>query len=168
MTSRKTYRCAGVELSIHLNRVDAGPPEVFRVAIGDAEMDIRVRAITPDTLYIVQDGRSRIVHLRRSGSQTRVAISGRVYDLASGEERRAQSPVQLGSPELRSPMPGTILEILVSEGQRVAAGDDLVILEAMKMENRIRAELAGSVQAVAVAAGDRVESGDVLVRILAD
>jgi glutaconyl-CoA decarboxylase len=62
-------------------------------------------------------------------------------------------------------MPGTILDVKVSAGQTVAAGELLCILEAMKMENEIFAPCAGTVSSVAVSKGATVNPGDVLVVI---
>ena len=62
-------------------------------------------------------------------------------------------------------MQGTIVKVLVSEGQSVNAGDAVVVLEAMKMENQIQADKAGTVKRINVKAGDKVGSGDVLVVI---
>ena len=64
-------------------------------------------------------------------------------------------------------MPGQVLKILVSAGQNVSAGDPLIILEAMKMEQTIRASMAGIVQSVLVTTGQVVSPGDVLVEISA-
>jgi acetyl-CoA/propionyl-CoA carboxylase biotin carboxyl carrier protein len=75
-------------------------------------------------------------------------------------------PVGTGSPgEVTAPMQGTIVQILVEEGQEVQPGDVLCILEAMKMENQIIAESAGIVAEVRCKVGDSVGSGDVLVVI---
>ncbi len=64
-----------------------------------------------------------------------------------------------------APMQGTIVKVLVEVGQEVKAGDAVVVLEAMKMENQLQADKAGTVSAVKVKAGDKVGSGDVLVVI---
>ena len=66
---------------------------------------------------------------------------------------------------VESPMPGTILNVCVSNGASVKAGDVLVVLEAMKMENEIKAAADGTVTAVHVRKGDSVESGSPLVTI---
>ena len=62
-----------------------------------------------------------------------------------------------------APLPGTIKQVLVSVGQEIAAGDTVVVMEAMKMENNITAEFGGKVTAVKVAVGDQVQSGQALV-----
>ena len=64
-------------------------------------------------------------------------------------------------------MPGQVLKVLVSNGQQVSAGDPLVILEAMKMEQTLRASTDGVVETVLVKQGDVVAPGDRLVEIAA-
>ncbi|MGY6500942.1 MAG: acetyl/propionyl/methylcrotonyl-CoA carboxylase subunit alpha [Acidimicrobiales bacterium] len=63
------------------------------------------------------------------------------------------------------PMQGTIVKVLVEEGQEIEIGQPVVVLEAMKMENNIAAEKAGTVSAVKVAVGDSVGAGDIVVEI---
>ena len=70
-----------------------------------------------------------------------------------------------GSGDVSVPMQGTIVKVLVEVGQDVEAGQAVVVLEAMKMENQIAAEKAGKVKEVRVAAGDTVGSGDIVVVI---
>jgi acetyl-CoA/propionyl-CoA carboxylase biotin carboxyl carrier protein len=70
-----------------------------------------------------------------------------------------------GSGNVEAPMQGTIVKVLVEVGDEVEAGTGVVVLEAMKMENKINANSAGTVAAVKVAAGDTVGGGDVLVVI---
>ncbi len=66
---------------------------------------------------------------------------------------------------VEAPMPGTILKILVSNGQAVKKGDAVVVLEAMKMENEITAPQDGTVTSICVNTGDSVDAGKVLVTI---
>ena len=81
--------------------------------------------------------------------------------------RRQHHPGVLGSGSGRVtvPMQGTIVKVNVEVGQAVEAGETVVILEAMKMENAVNAEKSGVVKAVKVATGDQVTAGDVVVEI---
>jgi len=65
--------------------------------------------------------------------------------------------------KLKAPMPGKVLEVMVTPGQEVAKGEGLVILEAMKMENVLKAEEGGTVKSVNVSVGDAVEKNNVLI-----
>ena len=76
--------------------------------------------------------------------------------------KAAAAPVAAGT-KVNAPMPGTILDVKVSQGQAVKKGDILLILEAMKMENEILAPQDGSIAQVHVSKGASVNSGDVLV-----
>lgn len=73
------------------------------------------------------------------------------------------APVAAGDKAIVSPMPGTVLDVRVSAGQAVKAGDILLILEAMKMENEILAPHDGTIDTVSVTKGASVNSGDPLV-----
>lgn len=77
----------------------------------------------------------------------------------------AAAPAAAGSVSVDAPMPGNILDIKVSNGASVKAGDVLVILEAMKMENDIVAPQDGTVASVNVNKGDTVEAGQTLVSL---
>ncbi|MEG1753848.1 MAG: biotin/lipoyl-containing protein [Christensenella sp.] len=77
----------------------------------------------------------------------------------------AAAPAPVGGTQITSPMPGTILDIKVTQGQQVAEGDVLVILEAMKMENEIMAPNAGTVVSISAIKGSNVDTGDLLVVI---
>ncbi len=68
----------------------------------------------------------------------------------------------------KAPMPGLVVRVEVEPGQAVAAGDGLVVVEAMKMENELRAAYRGIVEHVHVKAGDRVEKGAPLVSLSAE
>lgn len=76
---------------------------------------------------------------------------------------KADSPA--GANTVTAPLPGTITQILVKVGQEVKAGDTVVMMEAMKMENCITAEYDGAVKAILVQQGAQVQSGEVLVEM---
>ena len=68
-----------------------------------------------------------------------------------------------GSADVKAPLPGNIFKIMVSEGDAVAKGDTVLIMEAMKMENEVKAEKDGVVKEIKVAEGDAVLQSDVLI-----
>ena len=82
-------------------------------------------------------------------------------------EKKEAKPI--GAPSegeaVNSPMQGTILDVLVKVGDEVKGGDNLVILEAMKLENEIKAPKDGKVLAISVSKGDAVNAGDALITL---
>ena len=70
-----------------------------------------------------------------------------------------------GANAVTAPLPGTITQILVKVGQQIKAGDTVVMMEAMKMENSITAEYDGTVKAILVQQGAQVQSGEALVEM---
>jgi len=68
------------------------------------------------------------------------------------------------SREISAPIPGVIIEIAVKSGDRVAYGQELCVLEAMKMKNSIRANRDGIIQEILVSNGDQVKHGQILIR----
>lgn len=106
-----------------------------------------------------RDRGERIVHV--NGAAVRVLLAegrgaGRRGELGGGAA---------GAMRVVAPMPGRIVKVLAGTGDAVAAGQGLVIVEAMKMENELRAPRAGTVTEVRVAGGASVEAGAVLVVI---
>ena len=77
--------------------------------------------------------------------------------------KAAPAAAPAGGTKITSPLPGSVIKVLVSEGQAVKKGDTLLTLESMKMENAIMAECDGSVSKIAVTAGQNVMQDDILV-----
>lgn len=95
----------------------------------------------------------------------KVSDGGDVSQLTAAAPTSAPAaPAGAGTP-VTAPLAGTIWKVLVSEGQTVAAGEVLLILEAMKMETEIRAAQAGTVRGIAVKVGDAVAVGDTLMTL---
>jgi biotin carboxyl carrier protein len=82
---------------------------------------------------------------------------------ASSAPVPARTPASPGDMQVRAPMPGLVLEVIVSVGQRVSPGDVLLRVEAMKMENDIKSHAEGTVKEILVAQGSEVLEGDVLM-----
>ena len=98
-------------------------------------------------------------------------VNGRLYKV-NIEDQYDQLLKQLGLDnlqaskvhEIKAPMPGLVLNVLVAAGQEVKKGDNLLVLEAMKMENIIKSTTDGTIKAVAVNQGDKVEKNAVLLQ----
>jgi pyruvate carboxylase subunit B len=118
------------------------------------------------------DGHSEVLALAREEDAWRIQAGGRVWTVEVLDERTRQIQALSGGGEglggggvVRAPMPGMILRVEVSEGEPVARGSGLVVLEAMKMENEIRAPVAGIVTRIHAVAGRAVEKGAPLVEV---
>ncbi len=109
------------------------------------------------------NGNSYEVEVEEVGAESSAPVSAPVQSAAPKAAPKKAAPAGKGKP-VNAPMPGTVLDIKVSNGAQVKAGDVLVILEAMKMENEIKAPSDGVVTVVA-SKGSSVNTGDVLVTI---
>jgi pyruvate carboxylase len=106
------------------------------------------------------DGK-RLVFFELNGQPREVAV----LDRSLAGEVRTHPKAEAGNPnQVGSPMPGLVVSVTVSAGERVAAGQKLCTLEAMKMESTVYAEKGGRVSQVLVKPGMQVEAGDLLVR----
>lgn len=92
-----------------------------------------------------------------------VAAAPKAAPVPAAAPKAAAAPA--GAESIKAPMPGNINDVKVTAGQSVRKGDDLVILEAMKMENEIKAPRDGVVASVNVTKGQTVNTGDVLVSL---
>jgi biotin carboxyl carrier protein len=120
------------------------------------------------SLRYVEDGRSFAVSYQRGRGRTwRVAVGERDFDLdvlTPVEAIEAGAAAEAAGPSsLDAPIPGKVVKIHVRVGDQVEAGQPLVVLEAMKMENELTAVQAGKVGAIHVEPGDTVDTGSVLV-----
>ena len=116
-------------------------------------------------VFVVRCGdRVATLHLARDGASVHLSWEGVAHVLV--EEREGARAAHRHDPgALEAPMPGRVAAVRVVAGQRVAKGEELLVVEAMKMENALRAPRDGVVRAVHVAAGDLVAPGRALVEV---
>jgi biotin carboxyl carrier protein len=118
------------------------------------------------TWSILVDGRSYAVTILGAGE---VAVNGRVFHVDVFDPRelrgRRSATDSSGPQSVIAPMPGRVIRVLVESGQEVAAGEGLIVVEAMKMQNEMKAPRAGRVAAIKTVAGATVSAGDVLLVI---
>ena len=118
------------------------------------------------------DGASRVVTVERHEGRMTVWIDGAPIEVVLKTEADLllerfglDTGDAAAEREVRAPMPGLVLRVLAEAGEAVEAGQGLVVLEAMKMENELRAPAAGRLAAVHVAPGDAVGKNDLLLEI---
>ena len=128
---------------------------------------------TPVRLVSIGDAVHRVV-VRRGESRGRYTlwVDGYRYDVEALDERSrairdlsGAAATATGPAPLRAPMPGLVVRVSVKAGDRVDAGQGLVVMEAMKMENELRSSAAGTVRAVHAQAGSAVDKGTLLVEL---
>ncbi len=152
----------------------------FVVTIDGAARKIDARAVRPGTWSLVIDGRSFVVDLdpRRGGTvaasvasaSTAGAGGEAVLAVEDARQRRLARAAGVGravprGETIRAPIAGKVVKVAVAVGDTVAAGQAVVVLEAMKMENELVAERGGTVTALHKQAGQAVDTGDVLVEL---
>ncbi len=125
------------------------------------------------TWHILKDHKSYYVQwVERSedGKTFTLKINGQLLELNAKDhydlllEQMGMSAANTAkATKLKAPMPGKVLDVMVKPGQTVAKGEGLLILEAMKMENMLKAEQEGTVKSVNVSVGDAVEKNNVLI-----
>ncbi|PSQ70068.1 MAG: acetyl-CoA carboxylase biotin carboxyl carrier protein subunit [Bacteroidetes bacterium QH_1_64_81] len=168
--------------------MDAPDGQVYRALVDDREFDITIQdnqlvvngqakdytfeVLREGYVSLIVDGQSTSVSVEPVGSDTlRVTIDGRRTDVQVKDERDLLvEEFGLGEDaaaggEVRAPMPGLVLEVLVEEGDEVAADQGLLVLEAMKMENELKAPSGGVVTTIHAASGDAVDKEALLIEI---
>jgi geranyl-CoA carboxylase alpha subunit len=111
------------------------------------------------------DGVRRSVQFSKCGDSLYLDDGNGHFRLDNATHAPAAAVAGVGSGELKASMDGAIVSVLVAKGDVVAAGQTLVILEAMKMEHPLKAGVAGTVATLNVAVGDQVKSRQLLVLV---
>jgi biotin carboxyl carrier protein len=173
---RFSVKIGAAERIVELGLDDDG---LTRVLVDGADKDVVLEQVEPgawlvrhgnaQTLAYVDGENGKVtVGLKRGGedvvlvaTEVAEARSARVAALA----QRARGAAAEGPLTVRSPMPGRLVKVLVKAGDRIAAGQAVVVVEAMKMENELRAPRAGLVRELRGTEGAAVESGQDLVVI---
>jgi len=141
----------------------------YRVALGDEVWEVDARLTARGIYSLLIDGVSYVADVLDRDGACVVEVGGEWYEIGVEEQTRhiirtrggaAGGP---GSRTLSAPLPGKISRVIVRPGEAVQAGDTLLVIEAMKMENEFKAAGPGTVAEVRVEAGQTVNAGDVLI-----
>ncbi len=164
-----------------MNKVTVNETYAFDIHNLEEVLNVNKEQILLDTLFIddckrhiIYNNQSynvELVELDKVEKKATIKVNGCIYQV------KITTPLdlllkQLGMDnltaskvlQLKAPMPGLVLSILVKEGQEVVKGESLLILEAMKMENIIKSPTDGTVQRIEVAQGDKIEKNTVLIK----
>jgi biotin carboxyl carrier protein len=143
----------------------------FRVTIGEHVWDVDARLSPPGSWSLLIDGASYLASVGDEEGGFVVEVLEETYGIRVEEATRHALRTRgapaggAGEQVLKAPMPGQVTHVAVRPGDIVAAGDPLVVIEAMKMQNEFKARAGGTVTDVRVAAGQAVNPGDILLII---
>jgi biotin carboxyl carrier protein len=137
-------------------------PALLRVRIGQEERSVPVDRATPTAAgtWLAPDGGSVVLDVDGEAVHAHVAQPPSVEAAVRLAAHHGQ-----GAEHVTAPMPGSVLTIRVAQGEEVEAGQVLVVLEAMKMENGVPAPAAGRVERILVEPGAQVQRGETLIEL---
>ena len=139
-------------------RLDGKPIDVDVVEVG-SQLSVRVNGQVVD---LTTEGTPPELGAVASGHRSYVRVES---ERMRSAEQAKKATVTGGDKTVKSPMPGRVVKVLVAKGDAVEVGQGLLVLEAMKMENEVRARIAGTVAEVHVAPGATVEGNAKLVTL---
>ena len=149
---------------VELERVGAG----YTVKIDGEPVNADAMQIAPNTISVLLDGQAFEVHVTPSRDGTIKLQSGpheftaELRDPRAWQGRKQGATEAEGRQQIVAPMPGKVIRLLVNAGDHVEAGQGLVVVEAMKMQNEIRSPKTGKVERLQVKEGQAVNAGEVL------
>jgi biotin carboxyl carrier protein len=173
MAEKYLVRFEDEEVTLELERGDDG----FRVRREGSEdwRSARLERIGGSSLHVVMlDHHPIEIYLERRRGGAVATIGRHTFNFDVGPWRPQSARVGRkgaaagGAVRITAPMTGSIVEVQCRAGERVQAGQVLLVIESMKMNNELRSRIDGTVESVPVAPGQRVNAGDLLVALQAD
>ena len=144
----------------------------FCAVVNGRKQAVQFSSFGKSKLVMLVDGCSHEISVKTNGydNSRLVTVGGIEVELEIEKFRLAQlkkaagnSNIKAASKKIKAPMPGLVLEVKVSSGEKVESGQAILVIEAMKMENAIKSSAAAIVKNVAVSKGQSVEKGDLLI-----
>jgi biotin carboxyl carrier protein len=138
--------------------------------IDGREMPINCLRVRDGVLSLIVNGQSFEVRVNRSAEMLTAFLHGKSYDCTVRDPRSFSSRKRAGANDageqrVTSSMPGKVVRVLVREGEAIKAGEGILVIEAMKMQNEVRAPKAGKLKSVIATQGANVNAGEVLAII---
>jgi len=143
----------------HAVRVEA-LEEGYRVTCDEPKLDATARSASSGLWSVLgADGSSHEAMVTREDGEIRVVVDHHVFRFAAAEDAgQAAAAVSSGRAEVKAPMPGKVVKLLAAEGDRVVAGQGVLLFEAMKMQNELRAPKEGILSELSAVEGQTVEA----------
>jgi len=144
--------------------------DLYRFRLGDQdERQAQLAEVEPGVFSVLLDGRSYEARAEYGDECAWITVRGRRFRIAITDPRRwTQSNAAVHGHDretIVASMPGKIVRVLVQPGETVAAGQGVIVIEAMKMQNEMKARRAGRLTAVPVREGETVAAGAILATI---
>ena len=157
--AEKTYR-------IELQRTGDG----WRCKLDGRELPLDVTSAQKGVLSLLLNGRSYEVKQDAAGAETNIVVGHERFNVSlrdprSLRSRRTSGGAEQGVKKITAPMPGKIVRVLAREGSEVQAGQSVIVIEAMKMQNELKAPKNGVVKKINVAEGAAVDAGQALAEV---
>jgi pyruvate carboxylase subunit B len=156
-------------ITVELDKQDE---HLWRVTLGERALVVDARAVRAGTWSLLVEGRSYVIDLdeRNRGLAVLSGTSEVLVELEDARKKRLAQAVRghdrsASGEVIRAPIAGKVVKLLVDVADEVTQGQSVAVLEAMKMENEIKAESGGTVAAVHIAAGQSVDTGEPLVTL---
>jgi biotin carboxyl carrier protein len=148
-------------------RENISNPHRWTCRLDGRQIAMDVAQVGPNTLSILQDGRSAEVRQERVGRTLFVFVGGVSYEVSvqdarSLATRKGATQDDTSTQMLTAAMPGKVMRVLAREGDEVVTGQGIIVIEAMKMQNEVRSPKNGILKKLLVQAGTNVNAGDVL------
>lgn len=146
--------------------LERSPGGTLTVTVGDQEVQLELGPQGNGIVRVQTDEGHALAHVSRQGKKIFVTLEGRDYrfEVEAPEIRRSRKHDHAGG-EITLPMPGTVIQIHVKEGESVEKGQPLLVVEAMKMEHTLKAPKAGTVTQLLVKEGQMVDAGLSLLEV---
>ena len=137
----------------------------YKFTIHGTQYEVEINRVEDQTIKLRLNGTPYEVKVDKEIKQTKTPKLMRSVAVPSteGDTANARTNAAGATAEIKSPLPGTVLDVMVKEGDTVKVGQHLLLLEAMKMENNIDSDKEGVVKTIKVRKGDAVMEGDVLI-----
>jgi biotin carboxyl carrier protein len=151
---------------VELTRVESG----WKCRVNGRELPVDVISGEDGVLSLLLQGKSYEIKQETAGTETRVVVgqerfSVAVRDPRSYRARRHVGDAAQGIKKITAPMPGKVVRLLAAEGAAVEAGQSVIVIEAMKMQNELKAPKSGVVKKINVSEGAAVEAGQSLAEV---
>jgi len=161
---------AAVEGEKHEIEITRDGDRLF-VRVDDRSYELEASEPEANVYLLKHDGRIfEVFASRQQNADLAVRVGTAEIDVAISDPKRLRGSSSgaddaSGKVEIKTAMPGKVVRILVAEGDNVEAGDGVIVVEAMKMQNEMKSPKDGSIKEIKVVEGDTVSAGDILVVI---